>query len=150
MERLKRIAQVIKKANHIYTFGNGGSGATASHLVNDLVKLGYRAHCLNDNVPLLTAIANDMGYKFVFSYQLSVFLDEGDIVIAFSGSGNSPNIIEAINIATGTENVSIGFTGMTGGELAKIATYNYHVPGDMQDAENEHLAAIHDLYRLLK
>ena len=87
---------LLMTANHVYLCGNGGSAANAIHIANDLVSVGIRAHPLTADVATLTAIANDYGYEFVFSRQLAVFAQRGDLLIVLSGSGNSENILQAL------------------------------------------------------
>ncbi len=128
--------------------GNGGSGASCSHIVNDFVKgCGLQAICLNDSMPLVSAIANDESWDAVFSAQVATFAYRGDVVIGLSGSGNSKNVVNALcrgglNYAT-----TIALTGFDGGALAKEAHVNIHVPTDsMQQAEDVHMVILHMLY----
>ena len=91
-----KIVNLIKKAKHVYVCGNGGSSATAEHLVNDLFSKGIKATCLNSNTSIMTMIANDFGYGFVFSKQLGIYGKRGDLLITISCSGTSPNVVSAI------------------------------------------------------
>jgi D-sedoheptulose 7-phosphate isomerase len=123
--------------SHIYLFGNGGSAATASHMANDLNKFTIvegkprlKAISLSDNVPLMTAWANDVRYEDVFAEQLTNFLVPGDVVIALSTSGNSPNILKALQTARQLDAVTIGFTGNQGGKLKNMVDYCIFVPDD--------------------
>jgi D-sedoheptulose 7-phosphate isomerase len=93
------LAKAIRKAKRTYLCGNGGSAANATHIANDLISVGVRAHSLTADVATLTAIANDYSYDDVFSRQLMVFAEAGDLLIALSGSGQSRNILEAIDEA---------------------------------------------------
>ena len=122
LDLLERITQAIintlKEDKSIFTMGNGGSGATASHWVCDLNKgaglVGskrFRVLCLNDNVPSLMAYANDMSYEDIFVEPLKNYLKEGDLVIAFSGSGNSENVLKAMVYANEAGGKTIGFSG---------------------------------------
>src|SRR5215469_13052531 len=102
----------------VYIFGNGGSAATASHLACDLVKAtnlpGHsrlRAIALTDNVPLLTALSNDLSYADVFAEQVRILAHPGDVVIAISASGNSPNVIKGVTVARGMGATVIGLSG---------------------------------------
>lgn len=145
------LEETMKKNGNIYTFGNGGSAATASHFKNDFSKKismitdkKYRIHCLNDNVPTLTAIANDISYDEIFRYQLDRVLEINDIVIAFSGSGNSTNVLLAVDYAKSLGNKIIGLTGYNGGKLGKLCDIHLHVPVmNMQITEDIHLMYVH-------
>ena len=86
----------IKKARFIWICGNGGSAATAEHFTEDLFSKGIKAICLNSNISLITMIANDYGYRYIFSKQLEIFRTEEDLLITISCSGKSPNILEAV------------------------------------------------------
>lgn len=108
----------------IFIAGNGGSAATATHLVNDLGKatkrsgrLPLRVMCLSDNVSWLTALANDEGFERVFSGQMENFAQPGDVLIVISASGNSPNLVEAVEYAAGHGMVTIALLGFDGGVL---------------------------------
>lgn len=112
----------------IYLIGNGGSAATASHMMNDLVKMTripgrprLKAIALTDNVPLMTAVANDQDYADVFVEPLITLLVEGDALIAISASGNSPNVVKAVEYAKQRGATVIGFCGSPGGRLAMLA-----------------------------
>ncbi|NLE75615.1 MAG: SIS domain-containing protein [Chloroflexi bacterium] len=120
--RLLHEARLARR--RIFIMGNGGSAATASHFVNDLNKLTivpgqprFRAMGLTDNVPLLTAWANDSGYENAFAEQLVNFVEPGDVVVAISGSGNSPNVLRAAETAHAAGAAVIGITGFDGGRL---------------------------------
>lgn len=109
----------------IFVIGNGGSAAAAAHLVNDLVAGAYlegapsfRAFALSDNVSTLTALANDSGYESVFEHQLKVYMRPGDVVLAMSVSGNSPNILRALEYARNNGGIIIGLCGLSGGKMA--------------------------------
>jgi D-sedoheptulose 7-phosphate isomerase len=125
---LERIVQHLNRARErggtIYVAGNGGSAATASHWVNDLGKATkvngrapMRVMSLSDNVSWLTALANDEGYERVFSGQLENFARAGDVLIVISASGNSPNLLKAVDLAAGRGVLTIGFLGFDGGAL---------------------------------
>jgi D-sedoheptulose 7-phosphate isomerase len=123
-----------QKGNKIFLFGNGGSAATAMHIVNDIVKgttieskKAARAYCLSDNTSLLMAIANDISYDDVFVHQLKAYFDKGDVAVGISGSGNSENVIRAIKYANENGGVTIGLTGFEGGKLQKMAQIPIHV-----------------------
>jgi len=93
---MKDIIKSIRNARFVYVCGNGGSATTAEHFTNDLFSKGIKAICLNSNTSIMTMIANDFGYQYVFSKQLDLFATDEDLLIAFSVSGESPNILEAI------------------------------------------------------
>lgn len=141
----------------IYIFGNGGSASTASHFVCDFNKgvsihleKKFRFVCLNDNIPMLMAISNDCGYEHVFSMQLEGKLRSDDLVFAISGSGNSRNVIEAVEYAKSVGCKVIGFSGYDGGKLDKLADYRFHVPiNDMQKVEDTHMIANHLIAQIL-
>jgi D-sedoheptulose 7-phosphate isomerase len=140
-----------KAGQQIFTFGNGGSGSTASHFICDWNKgVSYqkaqrvRGICLNDNLPTLLAYSNDVSYESVFSEQLKNFLQPGDLVIGISGSGNSPNVLRAIEYANDKGGVTLGLCGFKGGKLKELARYNVHVNvDDMQLVEDLHLSFGH-------
>jgi D-sedoheptulose 7-phosphate isomerase len=135
MNALERIVQHLRHARDsgatIYVAGNGGSAATASHWVNDLGKATklpgrapMRVMSLSDNISWLTALANDEGYERVFSGQLENFARAGDVLIVISASGNSPNLVEAVELAGKRGMVTIGFLGFDGGALKnKVEEY---------------------------
>ena len=151
-----RDAQVNGK--FVYIMGNGGSSAAASHLASDLNKTAgacagarFRAISLTDNVPVLTALANDMAYPLVFEEQLVNFMREGDVVIAFSGSGNSENVCQAMQTATKMKATTIGITGGDGGLLRMVSLFNIIVPSnDMQCIEDIHMLIIHLITSMLR
>lgn len=145
------IWDTFEKEGNIYIFGNGGSASTASHFQNDFNKgiseyteKKFRFNCLSDNISTLTAIANDISYEDVYSEQLKGRLKDNDIVIAISGSGNSKNIIRAVEYAK-TQNICIiGITGYNGGVLKQLADISLHVPiDDMQITEDIHMMFDH-------
>jgi D-sedoheptulose 7-phosphate isomerase len=135
----------------IYVMGNGGSAATASHMVNDFNKgacmdLDKRFNfvCLNDNVPLMMAVANDIGYEDIFYYPLEHKLKKSDLVLAISGSGNSHNVVKAVEYAKKIGAEVIAITGYEGGKIDKIADYHLHVPvDDMHITEDLHMGFDH-------
>ena len=117
-DALNLLMETAKNHKKIYVFGNGGSSATASHYVNDFgkgvseyVEDKFRFQCLNDNVPTIMAVANDIGFEEVFRFQLRGVMELGDVVMAISGSGNSKNVINAVEYAKEQGNKIIGLTG---------------------------------------
>ena len=148
---LNLLEQALENEHMIYIMGNGGSAATASHMQNDFNKgiseyteKKFRFLCLNDNVPTVMAIANDIGYEEIFRFQLRGKLRPGDIVIGISGSGNSQNVLNAVEYAKECGNTVVGITGYDGGKLRKIADYSLHVPvNSMQITEDVHMIFDH-------
>ena len=135
----------------VYIFGNGGSSSTASHFENDFnkgvsepLKIKFRFRCLNDNVATLMAVANDMGFEEVFRYQLTDRIEPGDLGIAISGSGNSKNVINAVEYAKSCGNKIIGITGFDGGKLKQMCDISLHAPvNSMQVSEDIHMIFDH-------
>ena len=120
----------LKQHKNIFCIGNGGSAATSSHFATDLSwgrnKNGEdrpRAVSLTTNTSILTALSNDIGYEEVFSQQLRTFLNPGDIIFAISASGNSPNIVKAIEYGNANGGITIGLIGNEGGKIKKIVDY---------------------------
>jgi len=118
------LQEAYQKQKKIFIIGNGGSAATASHFANDLNQTAavegkhrFRATCLSDNIPAVTAISNDISYDEVFSEQLKNFLDEGDLLIALTGSGDSKNVLRAVEFAKKQGAITIGLIGFGGGKL---------------------------------
>jgi D-sedoheptulose 7-phosphate isomerase len=155
--QLQAIAEALWQAYErdatIIVCGNGGSASTASHFACDLTKWTarpgvrrLRALALTESVPLLTAYANDQGYASVFVEQLAAHYRPGDVVVAISGSGNSANVLHAIQWANDQGAVTIGVTGFNGGVLARIAQIALHVENDqMPQVEDAHSTVCHAL-----
>ncbi len=125
------LQEAQENTQQVFLFGNGGSAATASHLACDLAKIAavpgkspLRAISLTDNVAMMTAIANDISYDDIFVEQMSALWNQGDLAIGISASGNSPNVLKAIEYAKNHGGKTIGFSGFGGGKLAKIADLN--------------------------
>ena len=145
------LIKAYENENTIYIFGNGGSASTASHIVCDFNKgvsieleKKFRFVCLNDNVATMMAIANDCGYENVFSMQLEGKLKKGDVIFAISGSGNSKNVVKAVEYAKGQGNEIITLTGYNGGRLLELSDHPIHVNIDnMQIAEDAHMILLH-------
>jgi D-sedoheptulose 7-phosphate isomerase len=149
-QKATKAIAVVQKAllggNLVCTIGNGGSSSTASHYVNDWVKgfsikngVACRAMCLSDNTPTLTAIANDIGFEEVFAFQVARLMSKGDVLVCVSGSGNSPNILAALQEARRQEVIVVAVTGFEGGELLSNSDFSFHVPvSDMQIVEDLH------------
>ena len=161
VEKMEKLFSLLMDAynngNQIFVMGNGGSGATASHFMMDINKCTcyeldkkFRMICLNDNGPSISAYANDVCYEDVFMEQLKNFLKPGDLVIGISGSGNSENVLKAIDYASKTGAITFGLTGFDGGKLAKLAQYSIVVPiNDMQKTEDLHLIICHIMVQTL-
>ena len=142
---------VYEKEGTIYVFGNGGSASTASHMANDYNKglnefldKKFRFVCLNDNVATLMSIANDISYEEVFRMQLRGKLEEKDLVVGISGSGNSMNVINAISYAKEMGVKTVGLCGYEGGKLKALSDVVLHVNlNNMQIVEDIHLIFNH-------
>lgn len=135
----------------IFVFGNGGSASSASHFVCDMVKGAsykrgdrFRIQALTDNLAAITAYSNDVGYECVFAEQLKNFAKEGDLVMAISGSGNSPNVLRAIEYANSIGCRTLGLTGRDGGALSPLCNLNIQVPVQhMGRIEDGHMIVCH-------
>jgi D-sedoheptulose 7-phosphate isomerase len=159
LREIEDLVDAIHKAyqdgRFVFIIGNGGSGANASHLCEDLGKgtltdferqKRLKVISLTDNSPYILAWGNDEGYDRIFVEQLKNLASPGDLLIAISGSGNSPNILRAVEWANQIGMVTFGVTGYDGGQLKKIAKKNWHVPCmDMGMAEAVHGVVFHYL-----
>jgi D-sedoheptulose 7-phosphate isomerase len=131
--------------------GNGGSGSTASHFACDINKgccldleKKFKMLCLNDNLPTLLALANDVSYDSVFVEQMKNFFNSGDVVIGISGSGNSENVLQAITYAKTMGGRTVGFSGFSGGKLSQIVDIAFVAEiDDMQKVEDVHMIVVH-------
>jgi len=160
--RIEQLIAMLHQAricgNQVFIMGNGGSASTATHFVCDLAKNtqredlpGFRAIGLTDNMALFSSLANDEGYENVFTQQLRNLVQANDIVIAISGSGNSRNVIKAVELANAYGARTVGLTGMGGGQLAKIVSLEIRVPSDLiQQVEDVHLMIEHLVCSVLK
>ncbi|HEX3040328.1 MAG TPA: SIS domain-containing protein [Caproiciproducens sp.] len=160
-KEIQKAMEVLVKARdqkkYIFIMGNGGSAATASHYAGDFNKglslnreKRFRFVALNDNAPTVLSLANDVSYDAIFVEQLKNFLDDGDVVIAISGSGNSKNIINAAEYAKQKGNTVIGMTGYSGGKLKELSDIQLHVPLDnMQVVEDVHMVFCHLMTSIL-
>ncbi len=158
---IMKVAEILHSSydheHTIFTMGNGGSGSTASHMVGDFnngatarLAKKFKVMCLNDNMPSLSAIANDQSYESVFEEQLKTWMRPGDVVIGFSVSGRSKNILKAIRYANKNGATTIGFCGFDGGRLKKIVQHCIHVKvHDMKIAEDIHSIITHMLMKIL-
>ena len=141
----------------IFIMGNGGSAATASHFVCDFNKgvsveneKKFKFICLNDNIPSLMAYANDLSFEDIFVQQLKNYFVKCDVVIGISGSGNSMNVVKALEYANNNGGITVGLTGYNGGKIKKLAKYNVHTPvDDMQITEDLHMILNHCMMQIL-
>ena len=156
---MDRLARAYHDDRGVYVIGNGGSAANASHLAEDLAKGAlrddwekrFKVHSLTDSTPFITAIANDIGYEDIFRFQLRQFAEPDDVLVAISGSGNSPNVLRAAEWANAHGVDVIGFTGFDGGKLAGLARLNVHVPlMDMCRSEAVHGVLLHMVVDMLR
>jgi D-sedoheptulose 7-phosphate isomerase len=162
LDGVRRIVPLLVRARDegrlVLLFGNGGSASTASHFVTDLAKVAtpkgvrpMRCVALSDNVPSVTALANDIDYSSVFAEQLRTLAGPGDVAIAISGSGNSPNVLEAVRAARAGGVATIGLTGMGGGKLKDLVDVAVVVPSNsMQHTEDVHVILLHLLTAFLR
>ncbi len=154
---MNALEEAYESGGTVYVFGNGGSSATASHMVCDFNKgvslkksKKFNFICLSDNTPILTALANDISYDDVFAYQIEKIINPNDLVLAISGSGNSKNVIKAVKCAKQQGAKIIGMTGFDGGELYKLSDYHLHAPiNDMMKAEDIHMSFDHMMATIL-
>lgn len=157
------IKTLVKKNRTLFIIGNGGSAATASHMVCDLQKTVFgktpsafkgkrlKAVCLADNIPLVTAWANDESYDLIFSEQLKNLGSKGDLLIAITGSGNSRNIIEALKTANKLGIATFGFLGFDGGKALKLTDKHILIKSSNYGVvEDAHMILDHMLTEVLK
>lgn len=152
----KELDHTIKNNSKIYIIGNGGSSATASHMANDLgvgLKLreirNFNIESLGDNSAVCTAIANDIGYENIFYAQIKNKIKSDDLLIAISCSGNSDNIIKAVEYSKSIGTTIIGMTGFSGGKLKELSNINFHIDtekGEYGLVEDAHMILDHILY----
>jgi D-sedoheptulose 7-phosphate isomerase len=151
LEVIQVLHEARKSRRQIFVMGNGGSASTATHFVCDLAKNtrieswpNFRVIGLTDNMAIFSALANDEGYSDVFVQQLESLLQPEDIVIGISASGNSPNVLKAVEFASQVNAQTIGFTGFDGGMLGKMVDFNLHVPSScIEHVEDIHLMLEH-------
>jgi D-sedoheptulose 7-phosphate isomerase len=161
-EKIVKVIDLLYSARfsgrQIFIMGNGGSASTASHFVCDLSKNTrhegwprYKVIGLSDNMAVFSAYANDEGYENVFSEQLANLLVPNDIVIAISASGNSRNVVNAVQLAKSQDAFTIGFTGFDGGILGTLVDINLHVNSNIiEHVEDIHLVLEHMIIKSLK
>ncbi len=155
LDAVSRAIEILKEARdrerHIFVCGNGGSASTASHFVTDMVKGAsferdsrFRIMALTDSLATITAYSNDVSYDCIFVEQLKNFAQPGDVLIAISGSGNSPNVIQAVEYANKVGCGTIALTGRDGGKLGPMANLEIRVrESHMGRIEDAHLFACH-------
>lgn len=155
LEDINTVMNVLENARlsgkHVFICGNGGSAATASHYAGDFNKgvsehqdVKYNFECLNDNIPTMMAVANDINYDEIFRYPLRNKMKEGDILIGVSGSGNSRNVVNAFEYAKENGGIVIAIVGYSGGKMKELADYSIHVDIDnMQISEDIHMILDH-------
>lgn len=156
-EALEQVTQLIldktREGRSIFLVGNGGSAATASHFATDLIQcsqpekgLRFKAISLVDNVPLLTALGNDYSYEDIFTCQMRNLFAKNDVLIAISGSGNSPNVVAAAHLAKQMGGVTVGLVGFDGGKLAGLCDHIILVEtkkGEYGPVEDIHMVIDH-------
>jgi D-sedoheptulose 7-phosphate isomerase len=161
---VERIAEIFEAARReqrtIFLAGNGGSAATASHFANDLSfgarvdgELPFRALSLTDNTAVLTALGNDKGYQEIFVGQLRGVFRPGDVLVAISASGNSPNLLEALKYANSVGGITVGLVGFDGGQMKDLCHVCLHVEtpvGEYGPVETVHLFLDHLLTDYLR
>ena len=162
IEKIDKIINVLidayRNKKQIFLFGNGGSAATASHFACDLGKgtasssnKRFKVYSLADNIPMMTAWANDTDYEFIFSQQMENFLEKGDIAFALSGSGNSKNVLAALKLARDKGAFNIGLTGYAGGRMKDLCDIYIIVPSNnMQQIEDVHLILCHVIFSRIR
>lgn len=161
-DKFEKITNIIYQAyldrRQIFIMGNGGSAATASHFCQDLGKgtasegnPRFRVICLNDNISLLTAYSNDINYECVFEEQLKNLLNEKDVCIFITGSGNSPNIIRAIEFANTKQAITVGILGFDGGKARSMLKENIVIQNNNYgQVEDIHLIFAHIISQYLR
>ncbi len=162
LDTIERVVRLLREARshrrRVFLFGNGGSAATASHLACDLAKGAntnghprLRALALTDNMPLISAWANDTDYEYIFAQQLQDHIEPGDVAIGISGSGRSPNVLNGIRAARAAGAVTVGLTGCGGGFLKDLADICIIVPdSNIDKVEDIHLMLGHVITSCLR
>jgi len=159
MDRLTDVLlRAYEQQRTVFIFGNGGSAALASHFACDLGKgtvngssRRFRVMALTDNVPLMTAWANDSNYADIFAEQLANFAGAGDVALAISASGNSANVLRALSVAKQAGSVTAGLTGFSGGRMLALCDACVVVPTDnMQIIEDVHVSVAHAIFTCIR
>jgi D-sedoheptulose 7-phosphate isomerase len=154
-EFARNVLDALRTRRRIYVCGNGGSAANASHFAGDTAKTlrdgkgnTLLISCLSDNQACMMAIANDLEYSEIFRHQLEGVLEKRDILVAISGSGNSPNILRAVDYANTVGALTVGLCGFNGGRLKEMAKLPLHVKcNNMEVVEDVHLSILHYVKR---
>jgi D-sedoheptulose 7-phosphate isomerase len=161
-EQVQKVVDLLidayENGQRIFLFGNGGSASTASHIACDLqksvgalVKKPFKALAVCDSIPIMTAWGNDTEYANIFAPQIATWAQPGDVVLAFSGSGNSPNVIRAVETAKELGAKTVGFAGYKGGKLKETAGFCIVVDCDnMQQIEDLHLVLGHLIFSMVR
>jgi D-sedoheptulose 7-phosphate isomerase len=147
-----------RNRRRVWVFGNGGSASTASHYVCDLLKNTaaegrprLQVFCLGDNIATMTALGNDISYDDVFRFPLSAYAQNGDVAVALTGSGNSPNVLRAVEWARENGLKVVALTGFSGGKLKEMADLHINIPSDNYGViEDLHLSINHIVSQTLK
>lgn len=161
-EEVLTFSQLLEKARNagkrVIIFGNGGSGSTASHFACDINKgvslnkvKRHKVISLTDNIPTILAYSNDLSHDDVFVEQMKNFLETDDIVVGISGSGNSRNVLKAIEYANKMGNITVGITGYKGGKLREISKFSVNANfEDMQISEDIHMILVHVIMKIIE
>jgi D-sedoheptulose 7-phosphate isomerase len=159
-QAIGELLRAYEDGKSVFIFGNGGSASLASHFACDLSKgtvIGNNGHkrfrvmALTDNVPLMTAWANDSCYDRIFAEQLQNFVAPGDVAFAISGSGNSPNVLQALETARSAQAATVGLTGFAGGKMKNLCDVCVILPSDnMQIIEDFHLSVTHAVFSVIR
>lgn len=155
---LSLLEETYRNGHRIFIMGNGGSAATASHFALDLAKNTImqgaprlKAISLTDHVPLITAWSNDTAYEHIFEEQLANMIEPGDLVIGISTSGNSPNVINALNLAKKSRAATVGLLGAEGGRIKNIVDSYVLAPGqNIEQEEDAHMILTHIITRHMR
>ena len=153
----KKLLKCWTSKKQVFFCGNGGSAGNANHLANDFIYgvakktgSGFKVHSLSSNQSVITCLANDCGYESIYSEQLATLGNKGDLLICLSGSGNSPNILKAINVAKNMGIFVVGVLGYDGGKAKKVVDLDIHIKiNDMQISEDFQLIVFHYLMQSL-
>src|SRR5947208_9896481 len=155
---LRLLEEAYRHGHRIFIMGNGGSAATASHFALDLAKNTImpgaprlKAISLTDHVPLITAWSNDTAYEHIFAEQLANMIEPGDLVIGISASGNSPNVINALQLAKACKASTVGLLGAKGGKIKDMVDAYVLAPGqNIEQEEDSHLILAHVINRNMR
>ena len=162
LHHLQQVLQLLEetyyRGHRIFIIGNGGSAATASHFALDLAKNTImpgaprlKAISLTDHVPLITAWSNDTAYEHIFAEQLANMIEPGDLVIGISASGNSPNVINALQLAKASKASTVGLLGAKGGKIKDIVDAYVLAPGqNVEQEEDAHMILAHVITRYMR